>query len=436
MADPVPFEQDTVHASYDPAAVQDFWRALVQVDRVFKQFRGRFLGKASPVHFFWGGFDLAVTRFSGRRAPMWKGATLNVHPHVMHESYSHEVSSAGFWLGTESVPAVFYSYAVPEPDGYRGAPVEPGGGAYSQEIGEFMLPYEVVRTAPVPDDALRAFLESTYAAAADLGHWDRGLLEERPASRLLQRLLGSLDVALRGGVVLLCFVPTPRCGALGFVDRGDLLFEFAKLLFEPVEVLAEVLAALLCGGDLALALGQRTSSGFECRPSLTETCFGGLAALARTPGLLRCKVLGLGRWRRGLLVGQPRRTGRRGWRASRGRSRRQDPEAGVGGRLYQASAAHFVGDLRIGQGRGEGLLRLACRGVGDPHAGLRGQCLRLAQQGRLQLPTLSGEAAELFAGRAGLSAAQLGGELEELLHDVALAAPQQIHEPRALRWFA
>ena len=181
VADPVPFEQDTVHASYDPAAVQDFWRALVQVDRVFKQFRGRFLGKASPVHFFWGGFDLAVTRFSGRRAPMWKGAILNVHPHVMHESYSHEVSSAGFWLGTESVPAVFYSYAVPEPDGYRGAPVEPGGVAYSQEIGEFMLPYEVVRTAPVPDDALRAFLESTYAAAADLGHWDRGLLEERPA---------------------------------------------------------------------------------------------------------------------------------------------------------------------------------------------------------------------------------------------------------------
>jgi hypothetical protein len=181
VADPIPFEQDTVHASYDPAAAHAFWRALVQVDRVFKQFRGRFLGKSSPVHFFWGGFDLAVTRFSGRRAPMWNGQAFNVHPHVMHESYSHEASSAGFWLGNASVPPMFYSYAVPEPAGFRDAPVKAAAAAYNTELGEFVLPYESVRSSERPDEVLMAFLESTYAAAADLGGWDRVLLEQRPA---------------------------------------------------------------------------------------------------------------------------------------------------------------------------------------------------------------------------------------------------------------
>jgi hypothetical protein len=176
IADPVRFEEDTLHASYDPDAAHAFWRALVQVDRVFTEFRGRFLGKSSPVHFFWGGFDLAATRFSGRRAPMWNGQALNVHPHVMHESYSHEVSSAGFWAGATPV---FYSYAVPEPSGFRTAPVTTPA-AYSADVGEFVLPYEAVRASDRPDRVLLGFLETTYAAAADLGGWDRVLLEERP----------------------------------------------------------------------------------------------------------------------------------------------------------------------------------------------------------------------------------------------------------------
>jgi hypothetical protein len=180
IEDVTPFEQDTAHASYDRAAVESFWRALLQADRVFKQFRGRFLGKSSPVHFFWGGFDLAVTRFSGRRAPMWNGRVVNVHPHVMHESYSHELSSAGFWPGTATTPPTFYSYAVPEPAGFREARVAPAAASYDTAWGEFLLPYEAVRSAADPDEMLMAFLESTYAAAADLGAWDRALLEERP----------------------------------------------------------------------------------------------------------------------------------------------------------------------------------------------------------------------------------------------------------------
>jgi hypothetical protein len=180
IADPIPFERDDIHASYDPAAAHAFWRALVQVDRVFKLFRGRFLGKSSPVHFFWGGFDLAVTRFSGRRAPMWTGQAFNVHPHVMHESYSHEVSSAGFWPGGPSAPPMFNSYAVPEPPGFRDAPVAPSEASYNREMGEFVLPYEAVRTSEHPDEVLMSFLESTYTAAANLGGWDRVLLEQRP----------------------------------------------------------------------------------------------------------------------------------------------------------------------------------------------------------------------------------------------------------------
>jgi Family of unknown function (DUF5996) len=180
IPDPIPFEEDRVHAAYDPAVAHAFWRVLIQVDRVFKQFRGRFLGKSSPVHFFWGGFDLAVTRFSGRRAPMWSGQVLNVHPHVMHESYSHEVSSAGFWPGAPSTPPMFYSYAVPQPPGFADATVQPSGAAYGQEMGEFILPYEVVRASDRPDETLTAFLQTTYNAAADLGGWDRPLLEESP----------------------------------------------------------------------------------------------------------------------------------------------------------------------------------------------------------------------------------------------------------------
>jgi Family of unknown function (DUF5996) len=180
IPEPIPFEQDRVHAAYDPTAAQAFWRMLVQADRVLKRFRGRFLGKSSPVHFFWGSFDLAVTRFSGRRAPMWHGPALNVSPHVMHASYSHEVSSAGFWPGDATAPSIFYCYAVPEPAGFAQARVDPAEATYSAEMGEFVLPYEAVRSAAHPDQALQAFLETTYAAAADLGGWDRPLLEERP----------------------------------------------------------------------------------------------------------------------------------------------------------------------------------------------------------------------------------------------------------------
>jgi hypothetical protein len=174
---PIPFAQDRQHASYDPDAVQRFWRILVQADRVFTDFRSRFLGKVSPVHFFWGGFDLAVTRFSGRGAPR-HGPVPNVADFVVQEAYSHEVSSLGFWPGGGPLPEpVFYAYAAPEPPGFKEARVEPEGAYYSQDLGEFLLPYEAVRTAASPDDALLRFAESTYAAAADLARWDRAALE-------------------------------------------------------------------------------------------------------------------------------------------------------------------------------------------------------------------------------------------------------------------
>jgi hypothetical protein len=182
VADPIPFERDTLHAAYDGEAAGRFWRALLQADRVLKQFRGRFLGKSSPVHFFWGSFDLATTRFSGRSAPPYTGAALNVNPHVMHEAYSHEQVSAGFWPGDGRYPhAAFYVYAVPEPPGFREARVEPEGAFYSSDLAEYVLPYDVVRSAPDPDATLLAFLQSTYAAGATLGGWDRATLEERPA---------------------------------------------------------------------------------------------------------------------------------------------------------------------------------------------------------------------------------------------------------------
>jgi len=170
---PIPFEADDQHAAYDADFANRFWHVLVQAGRVLTAFRARFLGKVSPVHFFWGSFDLAVTRFSGRRAPPHPGAP-NVADKVTREAYSHEVSSAGFWPGAAGVSEpVFYAYAYPEPAGFAQAPVEPAAASYNTGFGEFLLPYETVRQAAAPDDLLLEFLQSTYEAAADLGRWDR-----------------------------------------------------------------------------------------------------------------------------------------------------------------------------------------------------------------------------------------------------------------------
>lgn len=178
----IPFERDSTHASYDEAAVTSFWRALVRMEPVFQRFRAGFLGKCSPVHFFWGAFDLAVTRFSGRPAPEHPGGVPNIADRVMQEAYSHEVSSAGFWAGPGLGEAAFYSYAYPAPEGFDRAAVEPAAAYYQADLGEFVLPYEAVRTADDPDRALTAFLQTTYDAAADLAGWDRSALE-RPAPR-------------------------------------------------------------------------------------------------------------------------------------------------------------------------------------------------------------------------------------------------------------
>jgi hypothetical protein len=176
VAAPIPFPEDELHASYDPAAVHRFWSALLQVDRVFRLFRTSFLGKCSPVHFFWGSFDLAVTRFSGRRAPLHPGGIPGLPDAITREAYSHEVSSAGFWPGTDASPhAAFYSYAYPSPAGYAEAKVEPAAATWSTELAEWLLPYEAVRTAPDPDAALLDFLQSTYRAAADRAQWDTEL---------------------------------------------------------------------------------------------------------------------------------------------------------------------------------------------------------------------------------------------------------------------
>jgi len=178
LADPVPFDEDTVHAAYDRDYANRFWRVLLRSQEVFTYFRTAFLGKASPVHFFWGSFDLAVTRFSGRRAPPHPGGVPHLPDAVAREAYSHEVSSAGFWPGGSPIayPA-FYSYAYPAPEGFGAAAVKPAEAFFSKDLGEFLLPYDAVRTAADPKQALLDFLESTYAAAADLGRWDRGALE-------------------------------------------------------------------------------------------------------------------------------------------------------------------------------------------------------------------------------------------------------------------
>ncbi len=177
IAGAIPFTRDHEHVSYDPEYANRFWRVLLQVDRVFKQFRTGFLGKCSPVHFFWGSFDLAVTRFSGRRAPTFSGNVPGVAAKVMQEAYSHEVSSAGFWPGGQGVDASFYSYAYPSPPGFERAKVQPGAAFYNGDLGEFLLPYEAVRCERDPDDALLKFLTSTYEAAAETAGWERAALE-------------------------------------------------------------------------------------------------------------------------------------------------------------------------------------------------------------------------------------------------------------------
>jgi hypothetical protein len=182
VPDAIPLDRDETHGSYDPEYASRFWRALVQADRVLKIFRARFGGKCSPVHFFWGGADLAVTRFSGRPAPRHPGGIPNLPDWVTREAYSHEVSSCGFWAGGGAIayPA-FYAYAYPEPAGFSEAGVQPRRAFYSQELREFILPYDEVRRADSPDDTLLDFLQTTYEAAATLGSWDRSSLE-RPAA--------------------------------------------------------------------------------------------------------------------------------------------------------------------------------------------------------------------------------------------------------------
>jgi hypothetical protein len=177
VAAPIPFPDDELHSSYDAVAVAAFWRALVQADRVLRLFRTGFLGKSSPVHFFWGSFDLAVTRFSGRPAPLHPGGVPGLPDPVTREAYSHEVSSAGFWPGSDAYPqAAFYSYAYPTPAGFSHASIEPAGAAvWAPDLGEWLLPYAAVQAAPDPDAMLLRFLETTYRAAADLGGWDRSL---------------------------------------------------------------------------------------------------------------------------------------------------------------------------------------------------------------------------------------------------------------------
>jgi hypothetical protein len=178
LPDAVPFDRDLAHASYDGDFANRFWRILLRSHDVFSHFRSSFLGKVSPVHFFWGSFDLAVTRFSGRRAPLHPGGVPHLPDAVVREAYSHEVSSAGFWPGGGAIdyPA-FYSYAYPQPEEFAAAPVRPEGAAYNKTLGEFILPYDVVRTAPDPKNALLDFLQSTYLAAAIGAGWNRADLE-------------------------------------------------------------------------------------------------------------------------------------------------------------------------------------------------------------------------------------------------------------------
>lgn len=177
----IPFAQDREHAAYDAHAAQQCWLIFLNTERVMKEFRGAFTGKQSPVHFFWGSFDLACTRFSGRRAPRHPGGAPHCPDWVMIEAYSHECSSCGFWPGDENAPPSFYAYAYPEPHGYAARGVEPAAARYDAAAREFLLPYESLRAAANPDQDLLRFFETTYAAAADLGHWDRPALDRAAA---------------------------------------------------------------------------------------------------------------------------------------------------------------------------------------------------------------------------------------------------------------
>ncbi|MDP9186886.1 MAG: DUF5996 family protein [Verrucomicrobiota bacterium] len=183
IPDPIPFDRDEQHRSYDREYANRFWRVLVQADRVFKEFRSRFCGKCSPVHFFWGAPDLAVTRFSGRAAPPHPGGFPHLPDTVTREAYSQEVSSLGFWPGADAMPqAIFYSYAYPEPKGFSEAKVKPDAASYNSQFKEFVLLYDAVRTSKSPDDAILDFAQSTYDAASTLGDWDRAALEEKKPS--------------------------------------------------------------------------------------------------------------------------------------------------------------------------------------------------------------------------------------------------------------
>ena len=178
IADAIRFDQDETHRTYDPEYANRFWRVLVQAHRVLSEFRARFIGKCSPVHLFWGAPDLAVTRFSGRRAPQHPGGIPNLPDWVTRDAYSHEVSSCGFWPGGGPIRhAAFYAYAYPEPAGFDKAPIKPGEAFFSTDLREFILPYDAVRQSASPDDTLLDFLQTTYEAAADLGTWDRHSLE-------------------------------------------------------------------------------------------------------------------------------------------------------------------------------------------------------------------------------------------------------------------
>jgi hypothetical protein len=178
VSNPIRFDEDETHRAYDGEYANRFWRILVQADRIFKEFRSRFTGKCSPVHFFWGAPDLAVTRFSGRRAPKHPGGIPNLPDWVTREAYSEEVSSCGFWPGGGPIPyAAFYSYAYPEPPDFAASSVQPSGAFYSGDLHEFILPYDIVRESGSPDDTLLQFLQTTYAAAANLAKWDRCSLE-------------------------------------------------------------------------------------------------------------------------------------------------------------------------------------------------------------------------------------------------------------------
>jgi hypothetical protein len=180
IENPIPFDQDEDHRAYDREYANRFWRVLVQSDRVFKEFRSRFCGKCSPVHFFWGSFDLAVTRFSGRSAPPHPGGVPHLPDEITREAYSQEVSSLGFWPGNAAMPTpIFYSYAYPEPPGFADAKIRPDAAFYEAKLHEYVLPYDAVRSAENPDEMLLDFAQTTYDAASKLGKWDRATLEEK-----------------------------------------------------------------------------------------------------------------------------------------------------------------------------------------------------------------------------------------------------------------